>query len=204
MAEDAFADGADLVLLPELIIPGYVSDAAGLATAAETIDGPTVEAWRSLATRHAGWVAGGFVEIDDGRLYNSAVLVGADGVLIHYRKLHLFSAEREVFSPGDLGLPVADLPWGRIGLCICYDLRFPEVVRGLALRGCRVVLVPTAWVTGFDAERRDAEGYAPQARAAAVQANLSQVFIACASQVGDTGHADLLGSSLLVDPVVGV
>ena len=200
VAEEAFAGGADLVLLPELIIPGYVSDPAGLETAAEAIDGPTVDAWRSLAARHAGWVAGGFVESDAGRLYNSAVLVGGDGVLVHYRKLHLFSAEHEVFSPGDLGLPVFDLPWGRVGLCICYDLRFPEVVRGLALRGCRVVLVPTAWVTGFDTERRDAEGYAPQARAAAVQANLSQVFIACASQVGDTGHADLLGSSVLVDP----
>ena len=132
VAEEAFAGGADLVLLPELIIPGYVSDPAGLETVAETIDGPTVDAWRSLAARHAGWVAGGFVESDDGRLYNSAVLVGGDGVLVHYRKLHLFSAEHEVFSPGDLGLPVFDLPWGRVGLCICYDLRFPEVVRGLA------------------------------------------------------------------------
>ena len=130
----------------------------------------------------------------------SAVLVGPEGVLIHYRKLHLFAGEQEVFCPGDLGLPVVDLSWGRVGLCVCYDLRFPEVVRAMALRGCRMVLVPTAWVTGFDVERRDAEGYAPQARAAAVQANLSQVFIACASQVGDTGHADLLGSSLLVDP----
>lgn len=200
VAEKAFVGGADLVLLPELIIPGYVSDQEGLATIAESIDGPTVDAWRSLAAQHAGWVAGGFAEVDDGMLYNSAVLVGADGVLIHYRKLHLFSAERGVFSPGDLGLPVVDLPWGRVGLCICYDLRFPEIVRGLGLRECRVVLVPTAWVTGFDTERRDTEGYAPQARAAAVQANLSQVFIACASQVGDTGQADLLGSSLLVDP----
>jgi predicted amidohydrolase len=199
-ADEAFVKGADLVLLPELIIPGYVSDPAGLASIAETIDGPTVDAWRSLAARHAGWVAGGFAEVDNGRLYNSAVLVGSDGVLIHYRKLHLFAGEREVFSPGDLGLPTVDLPWGRVGLCVCYDLRFPEVVRGLALRGCRVVLVPTAWVTGFDVERRDPEGFAPQARAAAVQANLSQVFVACASQVGDTGHADLLGSSILVDP----
>ena len=198
--EEAFVEGADLVLLPELIIPGYVSDSAGLASIAETIDGPTVDAWRSLAARHAGWVAGGFAEIHDGRLYNSAVLVGATGLLIHYRKLHLFAGEHEVFSPGDLGLPTVDLPWGTVGLCVCYDLRFPEVVRGLALRGCRVVLVPTAWVTGFDVERRDLEGYAPQARAAAVQANLSQVFVACASQVGDTGHADLLGSSILVDP----
>ena len=197
--EEAFVEGADLVLLPELIIPGYVSDSAGLASIAETIDGPTVDAWRSLAARHAGWVAGGFAEIHDGRLYNSAVLVGATGLLIHYRKLHLFAGEHEVFSPGDLGLPTVDLPWGTVGLCVCYDLRFPEVVR---VGTTRVSGRARAHRMGDRLRRRAARsgGYAPQARAAAVQANLSQVFVACASQVGDTGHADLLGSSILVDP----
>lgn len=93
-----------------------------------------------------------------------------------------------------------DSPLGRIGVCVCYDLRFVETVRILALRGAQLVLVPTAWVGGFDTEPSDENGVARQAHAAAVQANLSQVFIACASQAGTFGETIFLGSSVVVDP----
>jgi N-carbamoylputrescine amidase len=70
----------------------------------------------------------------------------------------------------------------------------------LALQGATLVCVPTAWVTGFDARRHDAEGMPPQAHGAVLQANLNQVFVACASQVGSPGEFDLLGGSLVADP----
>jgi N-carbamoylputrescine amidase len=197
----AFERGAQLVVLPELIVPGYVSDRRRLAQLAEPLDGPTVAAWRELAAEHGGWIAGGFCEREDERLYNTAVLVGPDGVAVHYRKLHPFRTEKEVFEPGDLGLPVAELPFGRVGLCVCYDLRFVEVVRLLALEGAELICVPTAWVAGFDREPWDERGFAPQAHGALLQANLSQVFIACASQVGaGEGGLVLLGSSIVADP----
>jgi predicted amidohydrolase len=199
-ARAAFEQGAQLVVLPELIVPGYVADRERLLAVAEPLDGPSTEAWTTLCADTGGWMAGGFCERDGDRLYNTAVVVGPDGVVLHYRKLHPFREEKHAFEPGDRGLPVAELPFGRVGLCVCYDLRFVEVVRLLALGGAELICVPTAWVTGFDKERWDANGLAPQAHGALLQANLSQVFIACASQVGASGELEFLGSSLVADP----
>ena len=200
-AASLFEQGTDIVILPELAVPWYSTRRAALAPLAEPLDGPTVTAWQALASRHGGLVIGGFCEQRaDGAIFNTAVAVGADGVVAHYRKLHLFDVEKHCFEPGDRGLGVVDTAWGSIGLCVCYDLRFVEVVRVLALRGAEVICVPTAWVRGFD-RRRYAEGeLIPHAQGALVQANLSQVFIACVSQVGSGDGCEFLGSSIVADP----
>lgn len=198
-ASKLFGDGADLVVLPEMVTPGYVADRERLMSAAEPLDGPSVAAWSELA-RGRGWVVGGFCERSGDELFNTAVLVGPDGVELHYRKLHLFREEKHAFAPGDLGLPVAELPFGKVGICVCYDLRFVETVRILALEGAELVCVPTAWMAGFDRQKWDERGLAPQAAGAILQANLNQVFIACASQAGVPGGAEMLGSSILADP----
>lgn len=182
-------------------MPGYVADRERLEAIAEPVDGPTVAAWREIAAEADGLVAGGFAERAGGELFNTAVVVGAEGVLLHYRKLHPFRAEKGCFTPGDLGLPVAQTRFGVVGVCVCYDLRFVETLRVLALRGAELVCVPTAWVAGFDTVRWDAGGYCPQARGAGFQANLDQVFVACASQVGPgADDLELLGSSIVADP----
>jgi predicted amidohydrolase len=203
-AGEAFARGAEVVLLPELIVPGYGADPERMQALAEPLDGPTVEAWGTLAGRHGGLIAGGICERDGRSVFDSAVVVGPGGILGHYRKLHLFGEEKASFRPGDRGLPVIGTPFGRIGICICYDLRFVETVRILALRGAQLVLVPTAWLPGFDREPWDERGMASQAVGAVVQANLSQVYIACASQAGRFGNTSFLGSSLIVDPRGGI
>jgi N-carbamoylputrescine amidase len=195
-----FEQGAQLVVLPELIVPGYRLDASFQTDGSEPLDGPTVRAWQELAARVGGYIAGGICERHDQRLYNAAVLVGPAGTLLHYRKLHTFGHERGIFAPGDLGLPIARLPFGTVGLCICYDLRFVETARILALRGAELICVPTAWVAGFDQRRWDREGFCPQARGAQLQANLDQVYIACASQAGDAWEQQFLGSSVVCDP----
>lgn len=192
--------GASLVVVPELAVPGYILDAAVLTASAEPLDGPTVAAWTALARARDIHVVGGFCERDGERIYNTAVLVGPAGVLLHYRKLHLFDSEKLVLTPGDRGLGVADTPLGRIGLCVCYDLRFVEVTRALALAGAEIVAVPTAWVGGFDLKARDAMGFIGQARGAVLQANLNQVYMLCASQAGRSPDFRFLGSSLVADP----
>ena len=197
---EAFKSGAKLVVLPELISQGYFLDRAGQFETSEELDGPTVESWSRIAKESNGFIAGGFTERVGDTMFNSAVLVGPEGLLIHYRKLHLFNREKEIFEPGNLGLPIANTAAGVVGLCVCYDLRFPEVARVLALRGVQILAVPTAWTAGFDKSHWDQEGYCPQARGAELQANLSQIFIACASQVGQQAGVRLLGSSLLVGP----
>lgn len=127
--------------------------------------------------------SGGVAELDRHRVFNSAILVGPDGVVGVYRKLHVFGAEKSVFAAGDAGLPIFDLPFGRIGLCICYDMRFVEVLRVLSLRGALLAAVPTAWMEGFDAV--PAPALPTQAQGAIVHANLDQLFIAAADRVGE-------------------
>lgn len=199
-ARGLFERGARLVVLPELIVPGYRLDRGYLETGAESLAGPVMRAWQELAARYEGYLAAGFCERDGEDLYNSAVLLGPDGIALHYRKLHLFAGEKAIFTPGDLGLPVARTQVGVIGLCVCYDLRFVETARILSLQGAELICVPTAWLPGFDQLRWDSEGFCPQARGAVLQANLDQVHIACASQAGVAGGLDFLGSSLVCDP----
>ncbi len=194
-----FDQGAQLVVLPELAVPWYTVDPKEVARLAEPLWGPTVDAWTAIAADHSGLVVGGFCERDGEAFYNTAVVVDQTGVIGHYRKLHLFAEEKASFTPGDRGLPVVETPMGCLGLCICYDLRFVEVVRVLALSGAELICVPSAWITGFDAERWDADGFCPQAHGAVLQAKLSQVFIACTSQVGKYSGYEFLGSSLVID-----
>ena len=82
---------------------------------------------------------------EDGLVYNSAAFVGSDGVLAVYRKAHLWDAEKLVFTPGEAPPPVVDLPFGRAGLMICYDLEFPEWVRLAALAGADLIAAPVNW-----------------------------------------------------------
>ena len=199
-AADLFQRGANIVVLPELIISGYAADHTRLLDIAETVDGQSIQAWTKLARQARGLIVGGFCEQEADQLYNSVVIVGEEGVVLHYRKLHLFDTEKNCFAQGNLGLPVADTRFGKIGICVCYDLRFVETARALSLKGAELICVPTAWLPGFDSERWDADGFCPQAHNALLQANLDQVFIACSSQAGVGGEYDFLGSSLLCDP----
>jgi N-carbamoylputrescine amidase len=186
MVAESFSGGANIVVLPELAVPGYTTDPDVLAESAQTLDGPVVKAWQSAAAVGGGYVIGGFCERDGERLFDSAVMVSADGVLACYRKAHLFAAEKNVFAPGDTGFPIVSTPDGLFGLCICYDLRFVEVVRILALQGAELVLVPSAWVSGFDRGTQ--------------AANLNQVFAAAASFAGAGPGVDFLGSSVAASP----
>lgn len=196
----AFAAGAQIVCLPELAISGYVVEPSAARAAAQPLDGPAVDALTGLAREHDGLVACGFCETVGDDLFNTVVVVGAHGPVLHYRKLHLFDREKAVYTPGDLGLPVADTAYGTIGVCICYDLRFVEVLRALTLRGADLVLAPAAWVGGFD-KRVPVEGATGHVSTLLAQANLDQVAVVAVSQVAD-GSADgpaTLGGSVAVD-----
>ncbi|MFE3836526.1 nitrilase-related carbon-nitrogen hydrolase [Pseudogemmobacter sonorensis] len=193
------AAGAKLIVLPELAVGGYHLDAARLRAAAEPAEGPTATLLRGLAAEQGVTLVCGFCEADGDRLFNSAMLVTPSGALALYRKLHLFDGEKEIFTPGDKGLVVAETPVGQIGLCVCYDLRFVEMARGLALLGADLLAVPTAWVGGFDKAPRDEGGFIGQARGAVVQANLNQLPMVCASQSGQRDDMRFLGASLVVD-----
>ncbi|MGZ4758032.1 MAG: carbon-nitrogen hydrolase family protein, partial [Acidimicrobiales bacterium] len=182
----AAAAGAELVVLPEMAACGYLLDPDHLDRHAEPDDGsgPVLTRWRELARSLGVAIIGGFTERTDSGIANAAVVIDASGtVLGTYRKLHLFGAEHRLFVPGDRGLPVFTLGDTRVGVLICYDLRFPESARILALQGADVVAVPTAWVGGFD-RSAPISGSIGQVDGVLVQANLDQIYIACADQVG--------------------
>lgn len=196
----ALAAGADLVVLPELAISGYVVDGRLACEVAEPLDGATAEAFVRLAGEFDALIAYGFCERAGTELYNTVVVVDGSGPVLHYRKLHLFDLEKAVYTAGDLGLPVADTAFGRIGVCICYDLRFVEVLRALSLRGADLVLAPAAWVGGFD-RTVPATGGTRHVDSVLAQANLDQVAVVAVSQVAGAAHGgpSTLGGSVACD-----
>ncbi len=136
---------ADLAVLPELCTTGYFfHDAAQLAAVAETRDGESLRLFRRIAADRNMLIVAGFAERDGEAFYNSAATVFPDGRVEIYRKVHLFAEEKTFFTPGDRGFPV--LHWGdrlRLGVMICYDWRFPEAARTLALKGAQVIAHPS-------------------------------------------------------------
>lgn len=135
---------ADLWVLPELCTTGYqFASLQEVQELAEPVpEGAATAFLISLARKHGCYLAAGLAERADGKLYNAAVLVGAQGLLARYRKVHLFYEERNLFSPGDLPFPVADIGLAKVGLLVCYDHLFPEVARCLALAGAEVLAHP--------------------------------------------------------------
>lgn len=143
--------GAQLLVMPELGTTGYeFVDAEEVARYAEPAgSGPTSQWLLALASKHNVSLVLGYPEQHEDRLYNSCMLARPDGCLFNYRKIHLFSREKELFSAGDALPPVVDTPAGRVGLMICYDWFFPELARILALGGAQILAHPANLVLAY-------------------------------------------------------
>lgn len=191
---EAAQAGAQLVVFPECALSGYVFDSAEEAwPAAETVPGETTEAV-SAACRELGVHAVvGLLERDDatGALYNSAFVAGPNGLIAGYRKSHLPVLGIDRFVGKGAALPVIDLPFARIGILICYDVRFPEAARTLALRGADVILVPTNWPEGAES----APDFLTRARAWE-----NRVFVVACNRVGEERGTRFIGRSQVIAP----
>lgn len=140
--------GAELVLLPELILTGYLSPQGDcdLRRFAEPLDGDSAGRLAELARAHGVALAGPLVEESGGRLYNSLLVFDREGRRVgHYRKRHPWYPERWA-TPGDLGTPVLDLLGVRVTVAICFDVHFLSEDAGGALDEADLLLLPTAWV----------------------------------------------------------
>jgi predicted amidohydrolase len=190
--EEAAAENAQLLVLPECAIPGYMFDSLEEALSfAEEVPGPASEALERECRRLGLHVVCGLLERDGDLLRNTAVLVGPNGLIGSYRKSHLpfLGADRFV-TPGD-ELHVWDTPLGRIGVEICYDLRFPEVTRTLALKGADIVAHPT----NFPMAARVQTEVITRARAAE-----NRIYLLTANRVGTERTGEFCGWSQIVDP----
>jgi N-carbamoylputrescine amidase len=194
---EAAAKGAQVIVLPELANTGYVfqSRREAFALAEPVPDGPTTRAWAAAAAEHGAVVVAGITERDGDRLFNSAAVIGPEGWIGTYRKLHLWCDENLWFEPGDSGVPVFATPLGRIGVAICYDGWFPETFRLAALQGADLVCVPTNWVP-IPGQAADQPPMANILHMAAAHAN--SLFIACADRVGVERGQPFVGRSLIV------
>ncbi|BDA84864.1 hydratase [Aureimonas sp. SA4125] len=206
MIEKAAGQGGQLMVLPELCNTGYVfaSRAEAMALAEDIPSGPSTQAWMEVAARLNLHIVAGITERAGDLLYNSAVIVGPEGLIGRFRKMHLWADEALFFTPGDLGFPVFDTAIGRIGCHICYDCWFPESFRLAALQGAEIVCVPTNWVPipGQDPKR---EAMANILVMAAAHSN--SVFVAAADRVGTERGQPFIGQSLIASytgwPVAG-
>jgi len=201
LVREAAADGAELVALPEKW--NLLAGGERLVAEAEPLDGPSLTAARGWArTLGIHLLAGSISERAEAKAFNTSVLIGPDGEdLATYRKIHMFDVDAGGVSYREsaheqAGTEVVTAPLGEqliLGLAVCYDLRFPELFRILALRDARLIALPSAFTlaTGRD-------HWEVLLRARAIE---NQVFVIAPNQVGKAPpHYESFGRSAIVDP----
>jgi predicted amidohydrolase len=200
----AAARGAEFVALPENF--AFLRREGEPIPCAQSLDGEIVSTVRTLAREQQVWLLGGtFPEsAADARVHNTSVLAAPDGeIAAVYRKIHLFDVdlrdqgggvftESAVVAPGE-EIVVAETPFGRVGLSVCYDVRFPELFREMAARGADLIAVPSAFApeTGKD-------HWEVLLRARAIE---NQAFVVAPAQCGrHSADRRSHGRSLVIDP----
>lgn len=206
MAARAKGEGADMLFTPEMA--GYLDRdrQRAAATLRSEADDPVLAAVRDAAAKHGLWVHLGSIALKDeradGRWANRSFMIDdSGGIRARYDKIHLFDVdlatgeswrESSVYGPGERVVAV-DTPWGRMGLSICYDMRFPDLYRALTNAGATVLLMPAAFTVPTGRAH-----WHILLRARAIEAGC---FVIAAAQTGH--HADgreTYGHSLIADP----
>ncbi|KAF1054442.1 MAG: (R)-stereoselective amidase [Stenotrophomonas maltophilia] len=186
----ACAADTQLVVFPETQLTGFPTE-ENIASLAEPVDGPSVQAVQRLARERNVAVALGMAEVDDGRFYNTTLLITPEGIAMKYRKTHLWASDRGIFTPGDR---YTTCMWNgiRIGIVICFDIEFPESARALGQLGAELIIVTNG----------NMDPYGPTHRTAIMgRAMENQAYAVMVNRVG-AGDGDLTfaGGSAVVDP----
>lgn len=208
-------DGQDLIVFPELANTGYISPleveeqcgypgmnyaqfASAFMRAAETVPGPTTDALSDAARRYGVHVVVGMAQkhpVIPCSLYNSAVLIGPHGILGVHHKVHIPLNEKQFFYPGNT-LDVFKTDLGTIGMQVCYDGRFPEITRVLALKGAEIICSP--WCVPAIFTVPDAENSLKYRTYTRAQEN--GVFFVSCNRSGQEGKTIMLGRSVVSAP----
>jgi predicted amidohydrolase len=191
--EEAAGGGCALVVFPECALSGYMfADPAVASRAAIEVPGAETDALLAACARLGLYCVVGVLERAGDTLLNTALLFGPDELVGVYRKSHIACIGVDCFTtPGDEPYRVFDTPVGRIGMQICYDWRFPEVTRALALAGAEIVVHPT----NSPVAARDLADYLPRTRAVE-----NAVYFLMANRVGVENGTTFFGCSQVVDP----
>ena len=194
--------GADLIAFPEVILDRFFPQSPGDETAkalAEPIPGPTAELIAARARELSLVTVFNLYEVDsEGRRFDSSPVIDADGRILGVtRMIHITDYEgfheRDYYLPGDSGVPVYETRVGKVGVAICYDRHYPEVMRALGVAGAELVVIPQAGTVGEWPEGL----YEAEVRTAAFQ---NGYFAALANRVGEEDNLHFSGESFAVDP----
>lgn len=195
-AAEAKARKAQLLVFPESLMSRYEKELETFCREAEPLDGPFARALDAIAARYGLWIVYTLNEKNPsgGRPFNTAVIVDDSGTKRGvYRKVHLFDTdfthESDRMSAGSELFDPIETPFGKIGLGICYDLRFPEQARAAALQGCDIMIYPAAWVDG----KTKAEQWHTLLAARAIE---NELFVVGVSRA-DAGY---IGQSAVANP----
>ncbi|MFC2009852.1 carbon-nitrogen hydrolase family protein [Chloroflexota bacterium] len=188
----AAREDAQLIVFPEAALSGYIYNSIDeVIPITESIPGPSTEAISALCHQMNVHVIIGILEEDQGRYYNTAALIGPEGLVGKYRKLHLpyIGADR-FLNHGNLSLKVYDTELGRIGMGICYDLSFPEHARILTLLGADIIVNITNSPEGLEFNSE---------HTVFTRARENNVFIVYINRIGDERGCRFFGQSKITD-----
>jgi len=190
---EAAANGAKLVIFPECAATGYCFESADEAREyAQPIPGPITQAVQTHCKTHSCFVVFGMLEADGDKIYNAAVLVGPEGLIGYYRKVHLPYLGIDMFTAyGDRPFAVHEAGDLRIGMLICYDASFPEATRCLALAGADIVVLPTNWPPGSECVAQST---------IRTRANENGIYFAAVNRVGTERGFPFIGMSSICAP----
>jgi len=189
LSSAASKQGADFICLPEYFSTGSIPEQFGKL--AEPIPGYAVNRLGAVAGENGVHIVASIPEKADGKIYNTAVLMGPNGELLaKCRKIHLFMGERDYLAHGK-ECAVADTKFGKIGLMVCYDAAFPEVARELALRDADIIFMPANWPDPFLPQWRLATG---------ARALDNQIWLVAANRIGADNKFTYFGRSRIVSP----
>ncbi len=188
------AAGASLAVFPECVVTGYCFDSAKEAMEfAESVPGPATAALEAIAARLNLHLVVGMLERADDQLYNVAVLIGPNGLIGGYRKIHLpFLGVDRFTAHGRDGFRVYDTSLARIGVNICYDCSFPESSRVMMLDGADLITLPTNWP--------DSGGCAVPDFVVPTRALENKVYYAAVNRIGTERGIKFIGRSSIIDP----
>lgn len=181
---------SDIVVLPELANTGYnFKDRHQALELSEELSSSNFLGFlNQYAYQNKQNIISGINERDGDKLYNSAVLIGPEGIRGIYRKMHLFMNEKNIFVPGNSGLPVFEIDDFKIGILICFDYLFPEIWRILALKGADIIFHPSNLITPYG------EKVVP------LHAIVNRVFAVTANRIGTERGITFRGNSIIVNP----
>lgn len=184
------AKAADLIVLPELVSTGYnfSNRDEAMACAEDLKSSRFLEFLNAKAKQHNSFIVAGINEKIGYKLFNTTVLLGPNGYVGKYQKIHLFMNEKDIFETGAAGLPVFDLGFANVAMLICFDYYFPEIWRILGMKGADIVCHPSNLLT------QNAHKTVP------AQAFMNKYFIITSNRIGTERELTFNGTSFISDP----